>query len=130
MDFHEQRRRALQLLEQAGIDHSTYAPPLMQLLWGCGVKVRPPHFMRFGANALLSGLWFGASWGVVMWVGFWLRQGVGAQLAVTSACVAGVGFGLFMASYYARQRKTHALPSWESLGEIEPAACLAHQHFD
>jgi hypothetical protein len=130
MDFHEQRERALQLLEKAGIDHSTYAPPLMQLLWRCGVKVRPPHFMSFNANALLSGVWFGASWGAVMWVGFWLRQGVGARLAVMSACGAGLCFGLFMASYYTRQRKTHDLPSWESLGDIEPPAALAGQRFE
>jgi len=127
MDFQEQRQRALQVLEQAGIDHSTYAPPLMQLLWRCGVKVRPPHFMSFGTNALLSGVWFGASWGAVMWVGFWLRQGVGARLAVTIACCTGLCFGLFMASYYARQRKKHDLPSWESLGAVEPVAGLPGQ---
>ncbi len=115
MNFHEQRDKALRLLAQTGIDSNTYAPPLIQLLWRCGVKLRPPHFMGFGANALLSGLWFGASWGAVMWVGFWLRQGVTASLAVLSACGAGLCFGLFMASYYARQGRKHGLPRWESL---------------
>jgi hypothetical protein len=116
MDFHARRQYALRLLAQTGIDSSSYAPPLMQLLWRCGLKVRPPHFMGYGAAALLSGTWFGAGWGAVMWVAYWSSQGTDARMALIGAIGAGLCFGLFMASYYARQRKKHDLPSWESLG--------------
>jgi small-conductance mechanosensitive channel len=115
MDFHKQREHALELLAQAGIDSSSYAPPMMLLLWRCGVKIKPPHFMGFGANALLSGAWFGVCWGVVMWMMLWYSQGVDVRLALAGAGIAGLCFGLFMASYYARQREKHGLPSWESL---------------
>lgn len=115
MGFQERRDRAIRLLEQRGIDRSSYAPPLVRLLWRCGVQVRPAHFMGFGAAALLSGSWFAVGWGLVMWVGFWSRHNTELHSALVSACAAGLFYGLFMAGDYARQRKTHDLPSWESL---------------
>jgi hypothetical protein len=115
MTFHAQREQALQLLARTGIGRSTYAPPLMRLLWRCGVPVRPPHFMGFAGAALLWGGWFGLSWGAFMWMMFWSRQHMDPRLALAGACGAGLFFGLAMAGYYARQRKKHDLPRWESL---------------
>jgi hypothetical protein len=115
MDFEERREQALRLLKQCGIGHSTYAPPLIRLLWRCGVTVRPPHFMGFGMAACLSGAWFAIAWGAIMWIGVWSRHHTGARAALVSAGAAGLFFGLFMAGIYAYQRKKHSLPSWESL---------------
>jgi hypothetical protein len=36
-------------------------------------------------------------------------------VALTSACIAGLLFGLFLAAFYAWQHKKHGLPRWESL---------------
>jgi Family of unknown function (DUF6404) len=66
MEFQERRERAIRLLEQHGIGRSSYAPPLIRLLWRCGARMRPLHFMGFGAAALLSGTWFAVGWGAVM----------------------------------------------------------------
>jgi hypothetical protein len=115
MDFQERREQALRLLEQAGIGRSTYAPPVMRLLWRFGVQVRPPHFMGFGAAALLCGAWFAVAWGAIMWIGFWSRHHIAPQQMLASACMAGLFFGLCMAGVYAYQRKKHSLPSWDSL---------------
>jgi hypothetical protein len=115
MDFHEQRAQAIRVLTQAGIGPSSYAPPLLRLLWRCGVKVPPPQFLGFGKLAILSGAWFAASWGAVMWLGSWSRHGVDVRLALLSACGAGLFFGLSMAGYFACQRRKHGLPTWESL---------------
>jgi hypothetical protein len=115
MDFHEQREQAIRVLAQAGIGPSSYAPPLLRLLWRCGVKLPPPQFIGFGRFAILSGAWFGASWGAIMWLTIWSRQGMDARLALIGACGAGLCFGLCMAGYYAYQRKKHGLPTWESL---------------
>jgi hypothetical protein len=115
MEFQARRDRAIALLEQRGIECSSYAPPLMRLLWRCGVQVRPPHFMGFAAAALLSGSWFAVGWGLVMWVGFWSRHNTALHAALLTACAAGLFFGLSMAGYYAHQRRKHGLPSWESL---------------
>jgi hypothetical protein len=116
MDFHERREQAIRVLEKAGIGPGSYAPPMMRLLWRCGVKVPPPQFIRFSRAALLSGAWFAASWGAIMWLTSWSQRGMDVRLALASACSAGLCFGLFMAGYYARQRKKHGLPTWESLG--------------
>jgi hypothetical protein len=115
MNFDEQRERALRLLEQAGIGRNTYAPPLIRILWRCGVPVRPPHFMGFGALASLCGAWFGAWWGVGMSIMFWSRQNIGTWGVLVGACCAGLCYGLFMAGYFVRQARKHGLPSWESL---------------
>jgi hypothetical protein len=115
MQFHEQRQQALLLLEQSGIGRNTYAPPLFRILWRCGVQVRPPHFMGFGALASLCGIWFGIGWGAVMWLMVWSRQHVDVRAMLIGAGVAGLCFGLFMATYITRQARKHALPRWESL---------------
>jgi hypothetical protein len=115
MDFQKRRERALDLLKQAGIGHGTYAPPLMRLLWRFGVQVRPPHFMRFGAAALLWGAWFAVIWSAIMWMGVWSRHHIAPQAALASACGAGLFFGLSMAGVHAYQRKKHSLPDWDSL---------------
>jgi len=116
MDFHAQRKRALLVLEQTGIGPNTYAPPLMRLLWRCGLKVRPPHFMGFGMAAILWGAWFSIGWGTFMWMLVWSRQHIDARLALAAAGGAGLFFGLVLAGFYARQREKHGLPTWESLG--------------
>jgi hypothetical protein len=116
MDFHAQREHAIRVLAQAGIGPSSYAPPLLWLLWRCGAKVPPMQFIGFGKIAILSGAWFGACWGAIMWLRPWSQQGMDARLALFGACGAGLCFGLFMAGYYAWQRKKYCLPTWESLG--------------
>jgi hypothetical protein len=115
MDFYAQREQAIRVLAQAGIGPSSYAPPLLRLLWRCGAKVRPMQFIGFGRIAVLFGAWFAVSWGALMWMGSWSRQGMDVRVALVSACGAGLCFGLGMAGYYAWQRKKYSLPTWESL---------------
>jgi hypothetical protein len=115
MDFHSRRDQALQLLAEADVSPGTYAPPLLKLLWRCGLKVRPPHFMGFAAAALLWGAWFSVPWGAFMWMMVWSRQHTDVRLALAAAGGAGLFFGLSLAGYYARQRRKLGLPRWESL---------------
>jgi hypothetical protein len=115
MRFHQQKEQALHLLAQSGIGRRTYAPPLTRLLWRCGVRVPPPHFMGFGASTLLWGAWFALSWGALMWMMDWSHHHPDVRVALTSACIAGLLFGLFLAAFYAWQHKKHGLPRWESL---------------
>lgn len=115
MEFRDRQERAIQLLERSGIGRNTYAPPLIRLLWRCGVRVRPLHFMGFGPTVLLSGAWFTIAWGAVMWFGSWSRHHTDVRSALLGACAAGLFFGLGMAGYIAWQRRKHDLPDWESL---------------
>ena len=76
--------------------------------------------MPFWQCALLLGVAFGASWGLLMA----LLQLLGVGLAglpwranFASALLAGALFGLIMAMYYAHGRRKHNLPAWHSLGD-------------
>jgi hypothetical protein len=115
MHFHVKKVHALRLLAQTGIGRSTYAPPLVRLLWRCGVHLPPPHFMGFGMATLLWGGWFALSWGTLMWMMDWSRHPADVRVALTSACSAGLFFGLTLAAFFAWQRRKHGLPRWESL---------------
>jgi hypothetical protein len=115
MDFDARQQQALAILDRTGMHRSSYAPPLLQVLWRMGVQVRPPHFMGFWRAAALTGGWFGAAWGLVMWLMLWSRQQMDGRMALAGACGAGLCFGLSMALYYAHGKKKYQLPSWESL---------------
>jgi Family of unknown function (DUF6404) len=65
-------------LQAAGIGRYTTAPPLYRLLWRMGVETPPPHFASLGSIALLMGLFFGMSWGLVS--GFWFGARTMCQL--------------------------------------------------
>lgn len=117
MDFQARRQQALAILGQTGMQRSSYAPPLLCILWRMGVQVRPPHFMGFWRAVVLAGSWFGLAWGLFMWFTVWSRQPVDGWTAVTGAVGAGLFFGLSMAVYYAHGRKKYRLPDWASLDE-------------
>ena len=111
----EQRHAALAVLEKTGIWPSNFAPPALHMLWALGLNIRPPHFASFGANALVTGTGFGALWGVAMWFMTWSRIGMPVSTAIGAAALAGLLFGLCMASYYRYGQRRHQLPRWEDL---------------
>ncbi|MGZ5202035.1 MAG: DUF6404 family protein [Telluria sp.] len=116
MDFNAKKEQALALLAQTSIPPGSYRPLLIRLLWSLGVEVPPPHFMRFSRLALLSGVYFGVAWGLVMGAMYWARPGGSVRATAVGASVAGLFFGLCMAIHYGRARDKHGLPRWESLG--------------
>lgn len=119
MNFEKKREQSLALLAQKGIKRTVYEPPAVKLLWKLGIKARPPHFMNSLGVFALSAVWYGPLFGVVEWI---LSHLVGHYpLSVRSAaiggCAFGAWFGLVLAISYAREKKKHELPDWESLGE-------------
>ncbi len=119
MNFEQRKTRALDLLQATGMMRSHYAPPMVRLLWKAGIKMAPPHFQSFQAIALLMGGWFGFSWGVFMGLFGWSQSATALfapWVTVLAACLAGLLFGLTMASFYARDRRKHQLPAWSTLG--------------
>ena len=120
MSFEHRKTRALELLQATGMMRSHYAPPLIRLLWKAGVQIAPPHFQSFQSAALLTGSWFGFFMGVFMGLFGWFQGAAtlhSAWIAVAVACVAGLLFGIAMASVYARDRRKHQLPAWTALDE-------------
>ena len=118
MSFEQRKTRALGLLQATGMMCSHYAPPLIRLLWKAGVQIAPPHFQSFLSTALLMGGWFGLFMGVLLGMFGWFQGAAtlpSALVTMMAACVAGLLFGLAMASFYAHDRRKHQLPAWSTL---------------
>lgn len=113
MTTHKKRTAALALLAQTGIWRSNYEPPLLRLLWRLGFDVPLPHMMSFWKNALSAGSYFGIAWGLIMWT-----QGTTGTGLLVGAVVAGLLFGIGMASYYAYGKRKYKLPSWQELDDL------------
>jgi hypothetical protein len=115
MESNPKREAALRLLSATGMKRSNYEPPLLRLLWRLGVDAPPPHFASFGANALVAGIFFGSCWGMSMWLFLWRQQAAPITVSLLSSVLAGLLFGIAMATYYAYGRRKYNLPSWHSL---------------
>ena len=103
---------ALAVLAGTGMSSSNYAPPIHRILWRMGTEIPPPHLASFGFNVLLSGLWFGAIWGLFMWFFTWRASGMTMGAASLAALGAGIVFGIAMASFYRYGSRKYKLPSW------------------
>lgn len=99
-------------LAELGVSPSTTAPPLWRLLWRLGIDIVPPLFMGFRQAALVMGSFFGVFWGLFMWLFMWSRGGMPVWIALVAAALAGLLFGLGMASYFRYVARKHKLPSW------------------
>ena len=95
-----------------GISRGTVAPPAWRLLWKMGLEVPPPLFAPFLPMALAMGSFFAVGWGLLMWLGFWARQGMPVAIMAGSALAAGVMFGLIMAAYLVAQARHYQVPRW------------------
>ena len=115
MPINPKRDAALRLLSATGMWRSNYAPPLLRLLWLCGFDVPPPHFVPFSTNAIVFGTTFAVAFGVVR------RLLEGPDIARSLPAVllelvlAGVLFGLVMATLVERAKRKHQLPRWRDL---------------
>jgi hypothetical protein len=119
MHFRAQLNRSLAMLSERGLSRRHTQPLLFRLLWTCGVRVRPPHFLGFAHVALVYGTWFTCAWGVFMWALVWSPQELGIAGVALRSGGAGAAFGLTMAWFYTRERREFALPAWESFGRDE-----------
>ncbi|MFL6634365.1 MAG: DUF6404 family protein [Massilia sp.] len=119
MQFRVQLDRSLAMLSERGLSRRHTEPLLFRLLWACGVRVRPPHFLGFVHIALVYGAWFACAWGVSMWWMVWSQQGLGIAGVALRSGGAGAAFGLTMAWFYTRERREFALPAWESFSQEE-----------
>jgi hypothetical protein len=111
------REAALQILARTNIWKSNYAPPATRLLWRLGFNVPPPHFASFTSIVFSFGLYFGTALGLLMWLFPVSMSGSGGCVLIVPSTLAGLLFGVSMATYYAYGRKRHRLPTWSELRE-------------
>ncbi len=108
------RDAALALMANTGILKSNYYPPIVRLLWRLGFAMPLPHFVSFGRVALVSGVFFGAAWAVMMTLVV-APVPLSPMHSLLAALGGGAFFGLSMALYYAHGRRKHKLPLWRDL---------------
>lgn len=116
MSFEDRKQRALTLMDSKKMWRSSYAPPLLRLLWKMGFRIPPLPFVPFWQNFLLMSLSFGPLWGIFMWLSIWQSEGSSAAEAIARTCLAGGLFGIVMAAYQYWLRKANKLPDWTCLG--------------
>lgn len=114
-DFEQRFNLAIQELQDAGMSKFNANPPLSRLLRGLGLKFRPPFYATFWSNVIILGLWFGLSWGAVMYLLFWRSQDMPIWIAVFGGLFAGAFFGLAMAVHFRRRARKLGLSAWHDL---------------
>ena len=113
-------------LARRGLARYSFAPPLWRMAWALRLPLRPPHFMGFLSNLLLSGSYFGIAWGAAMWLLVWPSQGF--AFAASAGGAAGLLFGLSMAVYYRWSAAKLKLPAWEEYPTDLPCRTAGKDH--
>lgn len=110
--------KALDRLASIETTRSNKAPPLHRLAWRAGIPLPPPLLASFHFNLMLMGAWFGLGWGLSMFLFFAIAFGRDpvklVPVMAVVAIIAGVLFGLAMATYFRHIAVKHHLPSWRS----------------
>ncbi|MGM0428772.1 MAG: DUF6404 family protein [Pseudomonadota bacterium] len=115
MCFKEKKQAALTELKSSKIWQSNYQPPFLLFMWWLGIETKPPHYNSFIHNALSLGSFFGLFWGVIMWLFVWNSNNLPVLVAIVACLLAGVLFGLSMASYYRISARKNNLSQWDEL---------------
>lgn len=114
-DFARRLAAARAEMTAAGLGASSSYPPLFRLLSRLGLPMRPPLYHGFAMNFLFQALFFGVTWGAILYFWIWRGQGMPMAAVISFAALAGVLFGLFMALYARWQAKRKNLSRWENL---------------
>ncbi len=115
MPIDTKRSTALRILAATGMWRSTYAPPLLRLLWFCGLDIRPPHFAPFQVNALVYGAMFAMVFGSARRIIEGADTARSARAVGIELVLAGALFGLVMAISFERGKRKYRLPAWRDL---------------
>jgi len=95
-----------------GISPITGAPRIWRVLWFFGVPVPPLVFLRFATVFVVTGGFFAALWGLLMWLAFWVHRGESLWVVAGLPIVAGALFGFVNAKRARNIARTYSLPLW------------------
>jgi len=114
MDFKKRRELALKILDDAGINSSV--SPYIRMLWLLGIKIPPPHFIKFWHASFIMGAPYSLLMGAFFSLGASTQKDFNFIFFAIPILIIGLIFGMAMGGYYAYSRKKHQLPSWEEVG--------------
>lgn len=113
-EFERKKQASLAALRRTNISERNYLPPTFSLLWRCGVKIPPPHFMHVFPLILVMGLPFGLSA-----VGFYMMdldvKPFSFEIVGTLVFAVTAFFGGGICFYYRASARLHGLPKWKYL---------------
>jgi Family of unknown function (DUF6404) len=119
---HEQKVACFEkLIRDRGYWVSNAIPPLCRLLWRMGYKTPPPCFLSFPVAAISAGLAFAFIYGAFMWLFVWPAN-VALSRVLTMCAVAGILYGLAMATFWRIRAKQLDLPAWNDFPRAKPGA--------
>lgn len=95
------------------IKPGTSTPLLWRALWKLGARLPPPHFLGFVPLVLICGAFFGIFWGLTMYLLLWRAQAMPLPIVFGAPLLAGLLFGLVMASVFRRQARRLELTCWQ-----------------
>lgn len=99
---------------------SNAIPPIWRFLWLCGIELPPPYFLSFGANAAFTGGWFAIAYGMISWAMLW-SGAMSIVVALALSVLAGVAFGVCMATFWKYQAWKLRLPPWDEFARSDGA---------
>jgi len=110
---HEQKVACFEKqLRDRGYWVSNAIPPVCRLLWRLGYKTPPPCFLSFPVAAISAGVAFAIVYVTFMWLIVWPAN-VAPSRVLTSTTLAGIVYGLAMATFWRIRAKQLDLPSWD-----------------
>ena len=115
MSFQVKLEAAHKELSETKIWKSSYNPPILVLLRKFGLEIRPFHYSSFITNFIITSVWFGCAWGLIMWFTIWQSAKMPILIAFIASLSAGLLFGLTMAFYYKLSAKKNNLSDWREL---------------
>ncbi|NIF73491.1 hypothetical protein F3J16_25390 [Burkholderia sp. Ap-962] len=107
--------RSLEILDSKGISRSSSAPFLHRMLWKIGIEIPPPHYLKWVQNFALSGVFFGPTWGALMYLLSLNRTPMSIGIAVFASMAAGAVFGICYATMTWSKGRKHGVPGWNEI---------------
>ena len=114
-DYERRYAAAVAEMQRAGISRWNGEPPEVRLMRRLGLRPRPRHYQSFMSVMLQNWLGFSLVWGAVMYLGQWKYSGQWLFIAFGITLIAGLLYGIGMASVHSQAVRKHRLSRWEDL---------------
>lgn len=114
-EFERKKERAFEIIKQKKMWKSNYAPPLLRILWRCGINMPLFPFAPFWLNMTIMSVWFGVPVTLVSCILSLNEGNACANHIIAQGVISTLFYGFFMAAFHAWARYFYRLPTWAQL---------------